>query len=120
MSLEEISQKQNNNDIARFLELSRRVNSKAVTLTRCLILVLIGYSLDGIQYRELKATLRISDGRLIANLNQLTELGYIRKSEVELDRRKLDVYFLTDEGKDELKTMKQFIGLLLEVLSKTC
>lgn len=83
-------------DIQGLLNTSKIVNSKVISLTRCLILALVAYSVDGIQYRELKVALNISDGKLIANVNRLALMGYINKSEIELDQKKMDAYFLTN------------------------
>ena len=88
--------------IQKLLVLSDKLNTKTVTLTRCLILGLLSYFADGIQYRELKTSLKMSDGKLIANLNELKTMGYISKSEVRVDQRTVDVYALTDKGRAEL------------------
>ncbi len=74
---------------------SERLNSRLVSLARCLILALLAYFLAGIQFRELKAALKMSDGKLISNLNGLRAMGYIVKSEAEVDKKKVDVYCLT-------------------------
>jgi DNA-binding MarR family transcriptional regulator len=74
-------------EIQTLLDLSDKLNSKTITLTRSLILGLLAYFADGIQYRELKNALKISDGKLIANLNELKTMGYISKSEVQMDKK---------------------------------
>lgn len=79
-------------------------------MIRCLILALIAYSVDdGLQYRELKSALNVSDGKLIANLNRLLKMGYIYRQQVRLDRRQLNIFTLTDEGKKELETIMRWI-----------
>jgi DNA-binding MarR family transcriptional regulator len=107
-----------NDDIYLLLEVSEKLNSKVVTLTRCLILALLAYFVDGIQFRELKAALKISDGKLISNLNKLRETGYIEKSEVKIDRRKVDVYSLTEKGRSELSKVVEWMRLVQKVASE--
>jgi DNA-binding MarR family transcriptional regulator len=89
-------------EIQQFLSLSDKLNTKTVTLTRFLILGLLSYFIDGIQYRELKNALKISDGKLIANLNELKTMDYITKSSVQVDQRTIDIYNLTEKGRNEL------------------
>ncbi len=102
-------------NIQILLETSDRLNSKTISLTRCLILTLLSYFVDGVQYRELKAALRISDGKLISNLNQLRKMGYIQKSAVKLEHKKLDVYLLTTEGRKELEKIIKWTDLIKKV-----
>ena len=99
-------------NISLLLESTKKINSLIVSLTRCLILGLLAYFVDGIQYRELKAALNISDGKLIANLNQLKTMGYIDKSEAEIDRKTVDVYTLTKEGRTELNKIVEWMDLI--------
>jgi len=98
--------------VQTFLEASNRINSRTVSLTRFQILTLLAYFKDGLQYRELKATLGISDGKLISNLNLLMIMHYIKKFVVEIDHKKLDVYTLTKEGKKELEKMTAWMKLI--------
>lgn len=107
-----------NDDIYLLLEASEKLNSKIVTLTRCLILVLLSYFVDGIQFRELKAALKMSDGKLISNLNELRGMGYVEKSEVEVDRRKVDVYSLTEKGRNQLSKTIEWMKLVQKVSSE--
>jgi len=107
-----------NDDIYLLLGASERLNSKIVTLARCLILALLSYFVDGIQFRELKAALKMSDGKLISNLNELRASGYIAKSEVEVDRRKIDVYSLTEKGRNELSKVVEWMKVFQKVSSE--
>jgi DNA-binding MarR family transcriptional regulator len=102
-------------EIQKLLELSDKLSSKTVTLTRCLILGLLAYFADGIQYRELKTSLKMSDGKLIANLNELKTLGYIGKSEVQVDQRKIDVYGLTEKGRSELTKIIEWMKTIEKI-----
>lgn len=102
------------------LEASSKLNSRAISLMRCLILALLAYSIDGLQYREIKAALNISDGKLISNLNILNSMGYLKKTEVELDNKKLDVYSLTNEGRKEMEKIARWMELLIKVGKEKC
>lgn len=104
-----------NDHIKVLLETSGTINSKTISLTRCLILALLAYFADGLQYRELKAALRISDGKLISNLNRLEAMGFIEKSEVKLERKTLDVYSLTPEGRMEVRRIIDWMDLVRKV-----
>ena len=106
-----------NDDIYLLFGASEKLNSKIVSLPRCLILVLLSYFVDGIQFRELKAALNMSDGKLISNLNGLRAMGYITKSEAEVDKRKLDVYSLTEKGRLELNKVVEWMKLAQKVAS---
>ena len=104
-----------NNEVKLLLESYNRIDSGTVSLTRCLILSLLSYFVDGIQYRELKAALKISDGKLIANLNTLRETQYIDKFETEMDNSKIDIYILTEKGKSELNKIINWMELIKKV-----
>lgn len=104
-----------NDDVCLLLEKSKRVNDSTLSLTRCLILTLLAYFMDGIQYRELKVALKISDGKLISNLNKLLELQYIEKFEEEINHRKINVYTLTENGRKELKRMIEWMKMIDKV-----
>jgi DNA-binding HxlR family transcriptional regulator len=104
-----------NDDVNRLLETSETLNSQVLSLTRCVILALLAYFVDGVQFRELKASLKISDGKLISNLNLLKKLGYVEKNEVEVDRKKIDIYSLNQKGKNELNKITQWMKIIEKV-----
>ena len=104
-----------NDEIQLLLETSQRINSKTISLTRCLLLTLLGYFADGLQYREMKAALKMSDGKLISNLNRLEAMGYIKKSIAELERRKLAIYSLTPKGGKEVKKITEWMSLVQKI-----
>ena len=101
-------------EIQKLLDLSDKLSSKTVTLTRCLILGLF-YFADGIQYRELKSALKMSDGKLIANLNELKNIGDIAKSEVQVDQRTIDIYSLTERGRNELNKIIEWMKTIEKI-----
>lgn len=98
-------------NIQTFLEASNRLNTKTLSLTRFQILALLGYFSDGVQYRELKSGLNISDGKLISNLQLLKSMKYVDCFPVEIDSKKLDVYVLTKQGREELEKMTSWMKL---------
>jgi DNA-binding MarR family transcriptional regulator len=104
-----------NDDVNRLLETSETLNSQVLSLTRCVILALLAYFVDGVQFRELKASLKISDGKLISNLKLLKKLGYVEKNEVEVDRKKIDVYSLNSKGRNELNKIIEWMKIIEKV-----
>ncbi|MFX1470853.1 MAG: transcriptional regulator [Promethearchaeota archaeon] len=98
------------------IENSKKVNSKVFTLTRCLLLTLMSFNIDGLQYRELKTLLNISDGKLKSNLDYLEEITYIKKIEIKLDQRKMHIYMITDLGKKELRKVIEIVEIVKDLL----
>lgn len=105
-------------EIQKLLDISDKLSNKTVTLTRCLILGLLSYFADGIQYRELKSALKVSDGKLIANLNELRTMGFIGKSEVQVDQRTVDVYSLTEKGRNELTKIIEWMKTIEKIANE--
>jgi hypothetical protein len=89
-------------EIQKLLDLSDKLSSKTVTLTRCLILGLLSYFADGIQYRELKTALKMSDG----------------KPEVQVDQRAIDVYALTEKGRAELTKIIKWMKTIEKIANQ--
>ena len=101
---------------------SKSFNAKLFTLLRIQILAgLASMGEHGATYRDLKATFNISDGLLYSNLVVLIDFGYIEKESI-IDKeikRKLDLYKITQSGKEEWNRMKRWLCHLLkcEVMS---
>lgn len=104
--------------IKDILDNSNRINSRVLTITRCILLAFNTYFRDGLQYRELKTTLNISDGKLASNLNFLVKMGYINKKDVKFDNKKLHIYIITDKGKEELKKILNWMGSIKKLLEE--
>jgi DNA-binding MarR family transcriptional regulator len=104
-----------NDDINLLLEASETFNAQTLSSTRCVILALLAYFVDGVQFRELKTSLKISDGKLISNLKLLKKFGYLEKTEVEVDRKKIDVYSLNSKGRNELNKITEWMKLIEKV-----
>ena len=102
-------------DFFSLLDEARVLNSKIITLARLQILsILADFSEDGALYRELKASLAISDGKLISNLNALRKMRYIVKKEVKLENKNLDSYLITREGREALAKARKWMRDLAE------
>jgi DNA-binding MarR family transcriptional regulator len=106
------------NIIKDLIENSRKINSKAFNLTRCILLSLIGFYKDGLQFRELKVFLNISDGKLQSNLDFLLEMGYIRKFKVELDQKTIHIFMIDKLGINELKKIIKWVDFLKKLVFK--
>ena len=106
------------NFIKELVENSKKINSKAISLTRCILLSLMNYNRDGLQFRELKTLLDISDGKLKSNLDFLEEVGYIQKIPIELDQKKMHIYLITEAGENELKIIINWIKILARLEEK--
>jgi DNA-binding MarR family transcriptional regulator len=105
-------------EIQTLLHRFDRLNTKTATPIRCLILSLLSYFIDGIQYRELKAALKISDGKLVSNLNQLKTMCYITKTTVQIDKKTIDIYTLTEKGKKELNKIIEWTKAIETIANK--
>jgi len=99
----------NENDLKSFISKSKGINSRVFKLTRIIILMLTRYIKDGIQYREFKSFLDISDGKLYSNLKLLREMGYIKQENITLDQKSMHIYLITEIGKKELEKIISWI-----------
>ncbi len=103
-------------EIETLLESSLAFDDKTITVVRSLILFILAFFRDGVQFREFQTSLKISDGKLISNLKFLTEMGYIKKEEVEIDGKKLDVYFITTQGRKEIEKISSWMENLVKII----
>ncbi|MBA7514016.1 hypothetical protein ES705_06034 [subsurface metagenome] len=104
--------------IKESFEKKNQINSSTFTITRLSLLALNSYFIDGLQFRELKTALKISDGNLASNLNYLIKMGYLNKNNVVLDNKKLHFYTITNNGKEELKKIINWIELIKRLLEE--
>lgn len=102
--------------IEKVIEKKNKINSNAFTLTRLSLLALHSYFLDGLQYRELKTALQISDGNLVSNLNYLIKMGYLIKNNAIFDNRKIHFYIITKSGREELDKIIEWIDSINKLL----
>ncbi len=105
--------------IKEVFEKKNQINSNTFTITRFILLTLLSYFIDGLQFRELKASLKISDGNIASNLLYLTKMGYINKNALEFDNKKLHYYTITENGKEELKKILNWMELIKKLLGET-
>ncbi len=104
-------------NIEALFHASEKMNGSAMSLLRCLILTMLHYYKDGLQYRELKTVFQISDGKLIHNLTQLVEYNYIKKEKIRFDNKQLAIYSLTSEGQKEIEKMSEWMKAVLIILN---
>ncbi len=112
--MEEMNVEQEN-FIKDLVENSKKINSKAISLTRCILLSLMNFNRDGLQFRELKAVLDISDGKLKSNLDFLEGVGYIKKVQIQLDQKKMHIYLITNSGESELNNILDWVKILVSM-----
>ena len=103
------------NIIRDIVESSKRIAPKTFNLTRCTLLALMVYNKDGLQFRELKKILDISDGKLKSNLDYLLDVGYIRAIPIRLDKRDMHIYIIKDSGTKELIKIIRWVEILKDV-----
>ncbi len=102
--------------IKEVFEKKNQINSNTFTLTRFILLALLLYFIDGLQFREFKGALKVSDGNLASNLNYLIKMGYINKNDTKFDNKKLRFYTIRDKGKEEIKKILNWIELIKKML----
>ncbi len=107
-----------NQILDKIIKGTERINSKACTLNRSLLLALFYYFIDGIQFRELKTALNISDGNLSSNLKVLTKINYLKEEDTILDKKKIKYYTITKNGKKELEKIMNWIELIKKLLER--
>ncbi len=107
-----------NQILDKIIKGTERINSKACTLNRSLLLALCCYFIDGIQFRELKTALNISDGNLSSNLRVLTKVDYLKEEETVLDKKKIKYFSITKSGKRELEKIINWIELIKKLLEE--
>jgi DNA-binding MarR family transcriptional regulator len=103
------------NFVKDIIENSKKINSKTFTLTRCILLAVMNYNKDGLQFRELTSLLNITDGKLKSNLDFLEEVGYINKVQIQLDQKKMHIYLITRSGEKELTKIINWIRILANI-----
>ncbi|PIO06268.1 ArsR family transcriptional regulator [Candidatus Micrarchaeota archaeon CG08_land_8_20_14_0_20_59_11] len=101
-------------DFVSILSEARALDPKVFPLVRFEILAslaLLGG--EGAAYRDLKASLGVTDGALFSNLKALQDSGYVLKKEVEFGGKRLDAFALTPQGAEAFRTSRAWIYKLL-------
>jgi len=96
-------------ELQNIIESRKKIINAAFTSSRVLILTLLQHFKIGIQYRELKNTLNLSDGNLFSNLKNLIDMGYIEEETIQFDTRPLKIYQITSKGEKELSKIMEWI-----------
>ncbi len=98
-------------DTLALLEKARSLNSKIFTLPRVQLLGILNYYYpDGVEFRELKVALKMSDGKLLSNIYALQKMGYIPKSpKVNVGGKLLTVYRITNEGRADFAKVRAWL-----------
>ena len=104
-------------NIEKILLTSAKLNKKVVSVIRCNILILLyRYEIDGLEYRELKSLLGLSDGNLISNIRYLLKVQYVEKKTMEVNQNKsIDIYKITPTGKEAFSKVLDWMNELVEV-----
>lgn len=95
--------------LKELLEKYSSINSKIFTPTRLLILNLLKFHKDGLQFREFQESIHISDGNLYSNLELLKSLSLINSEKVDLDNKSIEIYTLSIEGLTELNKINKWL-----------
>jgi DNA-binding MarR family transcriptional regulator len=92
------------------LEASKALNAKVVSLPRLELMGLLAdVQPDGAEYRELKAALKVGDGKLVADLNTLIDMGYVASKSIKVERKKLTSYHLTPDGVEAWQRTRRWL-----------
>ena len=100
--------------LKQIIESYYSVNSKVVTPTRLLFLSLLKFHKEGLQFREFKESIQISDGNLYSNLEILKSFSFITSEKIEIDNKLIEVYNITPKGQAELKKTQKWLKNLQE------
>jgi DNA-binding PadR family transcriptional regulator len=94
---------------------SKYLNSKVFSLVRLKILwSLSELGIDGATARQIRTGLNIgNEGTTYANLNALTEMGYLKKEIVSFEKKEIELYSITQEGLEEWEKIKKWLGTLI-------
>lgn len=89
---------------------AKALNSKVFSLIRMQLLSsLAELGEDGATYRELKATLDLSDGALFSNLKSLEEMRYLKSETVRVENKELESFRITPEGLAQWNRVKDWL-----------
>ena len=107
-----------NIDFKTIIDETKNLDKSIFTLNKLLILILLDYFQDGLQYRELKEMLNFSDGNLASHLSKLNELEYLVKYSINFDKKELDVYNITAKGKNKIMEITNWMEKVNDILKE--
>jgi len=102
-------------NLREILERYHRVNVKLFTPTRLLILHMLNFHRDGLQFRELVESIKISDGKMYSDLEILKGLDLVESEKIEIDNKKIEIYSITTNGGEELEKIRSWLKKLYEL-----
>ena len=94
-----------------FLQLDRVIHEKG----RLAIMSLLAASPE-LSFTEMRTTLKMTDGNLMAHMRTLQEAGYVSVTKVFEGGRPLSTYALTGKGK---RAFGEYIDLLENIVKQT-
>ena len=97
-------------DRLRLLEQAAAVNSQLVSLPRIQLMQTFAlYGADGIEFRELQASMGMSDGKLLSNLYALRDLGVVEEQKTKVENKIVTAYKVTDAGRAEWQRTRTWL-----------
>ena len=101
-------------DFVSLVKESQLLNPDVFSITRFQLLLNLAAVNDETSYRELKAGLQLSDGALYTNLKALEKMGYLESRKIKIDNKKLEVYRITQSGKEQWNQIKEWLKRVVE------
>lgn len=102
-------------DRLALLKEAAAVNSQLVSLPRLQLMgAMSPYGPDGIEFRELQASMDMSDGKLLSNLYALRDLGVIEEQKAKMENRTVTTYKITSAGRSEWQRTRAWLLQWLE------
>jgi DNA-binding PadR family transcriptional regulator len=102
-------------DKLRLLDEAATVNSQLVSLPRVQLMQTVAlYGPDGIEFRELQASMGMSDGKLLSNLYALRDLGVLEERKAKVENKTVTTYTITDAGRAEWQRTRSWLLRWLE------
>ncbi len=105
-------------NLKKIISIYDDIESQKFTATRLMLLSFLKLHRDGLQFRELKAGLSISDGKLYANLEKLKNSAAINSEKFKIDNKMLEVFMITPEGEKILEKTFEWIDYLRTLVKK--
>ena len=100
------------NNLKKIISIYDDIESHKFSATRLMLLSFLKLHRDGLQFRELKARISISDGKLYANLEKLKDLAVINSEKLKIDNKMLEVFMITPEGEKILEKTFEWVNYL--------
>ena len=98
-----------NEPIEDLINKGKTLNIKVFNLNRYILLSLISHIRDGVQFRELKAALDLSDGNLYSNIHFLIRMGMISAKKTQFDNKEIEFYTITKKGIEEIEKFLDWV-----------